>query len=145
MRHLDRIALEPGGSLRPWLHRIVINLAYDWVARRKRSAGPIELVVEKLATSPGLSPERVAERHEQDGIVAEAVAALPFKQRIVVILFYLHDMELNEIAEVLNLPEGTVKSRLYYARANLRARLESDARLARPAVLAYASTQPPVA
>jgi RNA polymerase sigma-70 factor (ECF subfamily) len=145
IRHLDRIVLEPGGSLRPWLHRIVINLAYDWSARRRRTAGPLDAVAERLAVSPGPSPERVAERREQDAVVAEAVAALPFKQRIVVILFYLHDMDLQEIATVLNLPEGTVKSRLYYARAGLRARLESDVRLERAAAFAYASAEPPVA
>jgi RNA polymerase sigma-70 factor (ECF subfamily) len=145
IRHLDRINLEPGGTLRPWLHRIVINLAYDWTARRSKAASPLDGMVERLAASPGLSPERLAERHEQDGVVAEAVAALPFKQRIVVILFYLHDMDLAEIAEELNLPEGTVKSRLYYARANLRSRLESDVRLARTHGFSYASAEPPVA
>jgi len=145
IRHLDRIDLAPGASLRPWLHRIVINLAYDWCARRVRSAGPLEAVVDKIAASSSLLPERVTERHEQEAVVAEAVAALPFKQRIVVILYYLHDMDLSEIAEVLNTPEGTVKSRLYYARAFLRAHLISDLRLSPVGAMSYASTEPPVA
>lgn len=145
IRHLDRIDLAAGASLRPWLHRIVINLAYDWSARRGRLTSPLDAVVERLAASSSLLPERVAERHEQEAVVAEAVAALPFKQRIVVILFYLHDMDLHEIAEVLNVPEGTVKSRLYYARSGLRSHLISDVRLSRAGALNYASTEPPVA
>ena len=62
-------------------------------------------------------------------LVAEAIEQLPFKQRIVVILFYLHDMDLIEIAELLDLPPGTVKSRLHYGRARLREQLSSDLRL----------------
>lgn len=145
IRHLDRIDLAPGASLRPWLHRIVINLAYDWSARRVRSASPLDAVVDRLAASSSLLPERVVERHEQEAVVAEAVAALPFRQRIVVILYYLHDMDLGEIAEVLSVPEGTVKSRLYYARAGLRARLTADVRLSPVGAMTYASTEPPVA
>ncbi len=145
IRHLDRIELARGASLRPWLHRIVINLAYDWSARRGRSAGPLDAVAEKIAASSSLLPERVAERHEQEAVVAEAVTALPFKQRIVVILYYLHDMDLSEIAEVLNVPEGTVKSRLYYARSGLREHLISDLRLSHVGAMSYASTEPPVA
>jgi RNA polymerase sigma-70 factor (ECF subfamily) len=145
IRHMDRIDLAPGGSLRPWLHRIVINLAYDWSARRARSNSPLDAVVDRLAVPSALLPDRVAERHEQEAVVAEAVATLPFKQRIVVILFYLHDMDLHEIAEVLNVPEGTVKSRLYYARTSLRAHLVTDARLSRAGVMTYATTEPPVA
>jgi DNA-directed RNA polymerase specialized sigma24 family protein len=55
-------------------------------------------------------------------------------------------MDLHEIAHVLNVPEGTVKSRLYYARAALRATLTADRRLATPrGALTYATSKPPVA
>ena len=72
-------------------------------------------------------------------MVGEAIAALPIKQRIVVILYYLHDMDLDEIAITLNLPPGTVKSRLYYGRARLRSRLEADLRLPGSLELSYAT------
>jgi RNA polymerase sigma-70 factor (ECF subfamily) len=144
-RHLDRIELETGASLRPWLHRIVINLAYDWAARRRRSAAPLESVLDRLATAGSLSPERQAERGEQSRVVDDAVAGLEFRHRIVIILYYLHDMDLSEIAELLNVPEGTVKSRLYYGRIKLRAVLENDVRLARRGGMRYATAQPPVA
>ena len=144
-RHMARIELQPGASLRPWLHRIVINLAYDWSARRKRLPGSIEGVRDFLATPSSLSPEHLAEQSEQSKVVMDAVQTLPFKHRIVVILYYLHDMDLQEISELLNLPDGTVKSRLYYGRSKLRAVLESDTRLASRGALRYASAQPPVA
>ena len=142
--HRIERALVNSGFVLP-SHRIVINLAYDWSARRVRSAGPLEAVVEKLASSSSLLPERVVERHEQESVVADAIASLPFKQRIVVILYYLHDMDLSEIAEVLSVPEGTVKSRLYYARGGVRAHLLSDSRLSPVGAMSYASTEPPVA
>jgi RNA polymerase sigma-70 factor (ECF subfamily) len=144
-RHLARIDLGPGASLRPWLHRIVINLAYDWTARRKRTATPLDSVLDRLATSGNLSPERLVERGEQSGIVDDAVSTLEFRQRIVIILYYLHDMDLSEISELLNVPEGTVKSRLFYGRIKLRAALESDRRLVRRGGMRYAPAQPPLA
>ncbi len=129
-RHLDRIRLEPGASLRPWLHRILINLIYDRSARLKRAASPLEHASQRLAPQAITSPERRTELRELERNVAEAVETLPFKQRIVVVLFYLHDMELAEIAETVGVPVGTVKSRLYYGRSNLRSALERDARVA---------------
>lgn len=136
-RHLARIRLESGTSLRPWLHRIVINLAYDWLARRRRAGSPVEGASESLVAS-GPSPERSAERLEESTAIEEAIDALPFKHRIVVILYYVHDMELVDIAAVLGLPEGTVKSRLYYGRAKLRAALAADRRLATHGAIGYA-------
>jgi RNA polymerase sigma-70 factor, ECF subfamily len=145
-RNLARISLEPGASLRPWLHRIVINLAYDWAARRRnRSTGSLDAVMELVAAPANLSPERYAERREQAALIDAAVAALSFKHRIVVILYYLHDMDLTEIATVLNVPEGTIKSRLYYGRAKLRDALETDRRVNRQGTVVYAPAARPLA
>jgi len=138
-RHLRRVTLDPGASLRPWLHRIVINLSYDWLARQRTAGGSIDGVVERWISRTAVSPEQEAEQHELERIIGDAIAGLPFKQRIVVVLFYLHDMDLIEISEILNLPPGTVKSRLFYGRARLRARLEADARLPEHMELGYAA------
>lgn len=141
-RHLDRVRLVEGASLRPWLHRILIRLVYDWSARRRDSAGPVESFVERLA-SPVLSPERRAEQREVAALVSEALADLPFKQRIVVVLYYLQDMDLGEIADTLGVPPGTVKSRLYYARARLREALAEDQRVPAGARLGSAGLEIP--
>lgn len=138
-RHIGHVQIPSGGSLGPWLHRILINLAYDWSARERRHGGPLDVVTERLLAAPGAaSPERQAEQREVQRIVGEAVEALPFKHRIVVILFYVQDMDLSEIAALLNVPPGTVKSRLYYARGRLRQLLENDARLPRGVEVTYA-------
>jgi RNA polymerase sigma-70 factor (ECF subfamily) len=98
-----------------------------------------------LSAPAHLSPERLAERREIARVVVEAVAALPFKHRIVIILYYLHDMDTSEISELLDLPDGTVKSRLYYGRAKLRASLETAPRGAAQGGVRYASAQSPLA
>jgi RNA polymerase sigma-70 factor (ECF subfamily) len=140
-RHVARIELAEGASLRPWLHRILVNLAYDWSARqRKHAASPLEGVVDKLVASPNLSPERHAAQSELQTIVADAIDQLPFKQQIVIILFYLHDMDLGEISAIVNVPPGTVKSRLYYGRARMRELLQDDERLPAQGVLRYVSS-----
>lgn len=129
-RHIGRVTVPEGGSLRAWLHRILINLVYDWTARRRSSmTESLEHVFDRLVTASSLSPERQTERHELAQVVDEAIDRLPFKQRVVVVLFYVHDMDLDEIAETLKIPPGTVKSRLYYARERLREQLLQDARL----------------
>jgi RNA polymerase sigma-70 factor (ECF subfamily) len=138
-RHLDRVRLVPGASLRPWLHRILINLTYDWAARQRRVAGLLDDPVERLA-APGLSLDRHAERGELQRVVADALECLPFQQRIVIVLFYLLEMDLQEIATTLNVPPGTVKSRLFYGRARLRQALLADRRLPAATEWGYVST-----
>lgn len=141
-RFLDRVRLAEGASLRPWLHRILIRLVYDRSARRRDTAGPMESFVERLS-SPLLSPERRAEQSELSRVVSEAIADLPFKQRIVVVLYYLQDMDLGEIADTLGVPPGTVKSRLYYARARLREALAEDRRVPAETALGPAGLELP--
>lgn len=129
-RHLHRVRLTEGASLRPWLHRILIHLVYDRSARKRPQTRPLEGVVERLAAVGSTSPERSAEQRELQRLMAEAIDDLPFKQRIVVVLYYLQDMDLAEISEATGVPAGTVKSRLFYARRRLRASLGQDRRLA---------------
>lgn len=126
-RHIGRVQLAEGASLRPWLHRIVVNLARDLAARRE-PAVTSDTELERFAIG-GPSLERTAERREVNRIVAEAVDRLPFDQRLVVVLFYTQDMDVEQIAATLGIPPGTVKSRLYYGRVRLRAALTEDVRL----------------
>jgi RNA polymerase sigma-70 factor (ECF subfamily) len=69
------------------------------------------------------SPEGAAERSELQRAVRSALDSLDFKQRVVLVLFYLQDFSVAEIAEILECPVGTVKSRLHYGRENLRRQL----------------------
>ncbi|MCD6554328.1 MAG: RNA polymerase subunit sigma-24 [Chloroflexi bacterium] len=125
--HIDRI--DSSLPLIPWLYRVTVNLSYNWVTRRKRWLTPLENVIDRLTTAPRTSPEQAVEEDELQRAVQEAIYSLNFEQRVVLILFYLSNFSIREIAYILDVPEGTVKSRLHYGRANLRQKLLGDRRL----------------
>ena len=100
IRALDRFdRRRPFG---PWLHRITVNRAIDWTrARQLRSE------VELGETLPASDPPRAP----RDDVLA-ALARLPPEHRAVIVLRYLLEFTPGEIAEALDLPRGTVNSRL---------------------------------
>jgi RNA polymerase sigma-70 factor, ECF subfamily len=100
VRALDRFdRRRPFG---PWLHRIVVNRAIDW-ARARRLRGEGELGPSVPASESGQSAELG---------VGEAIAALSPEHRAVIVLRYLLEYTPGEIADLLELPRGTVNSRL---------------------------------
>ncbi len=113
--------------LAPWLYRITVNLSYTWVTRRNRWGAPLEDFIEQLIGPVKYHPEPVAERNEELRVVQKAIDALAFSQRVVIVLYYLNDLSLQEIADILGCPVGTVKSRLHYGRENLRRLLSESA------------------
>ena len=116
--HADRIKTDV--PLGPWLYRVTVNLSYTWIQKHRRGIGSLEGVLGKLAMPLSMLPERLVERVEVRETVQRAIASLPLNHRIVVVLFYLEGLSLKEIAQILEVPEGTVKSRLHYARESLR-------------------------
>lgn len=115
--------------LAPWLYRVTVNLAYTWITRRKKRRVSLEALVDQLMTPSWHSPDQLAEHAEVQAQVRKAVSELQFNQRVVVVLHYLSGLSLDEIAVVLDCPVGTVKSRLYYARENLRRQLGETSRI----------------
>jgi RNA polymerase sigma-70 factor (ECF subfamily) len=109
--------------LPPWLYRVTVNLAYTWVARHKKRRVSLETVVDYLMSPARSTPDHVVEVAGVQEEVRQAIADLNFNQRVVVVLHYLNGLSLEDIAHILDCPVGTVKSRLYYARENLRHRL----------------------
>jgi RNA polymerase sigma-70 factor (ECF subfamily) len=100
VRSLDRFdRRRPFG---PWLHRIVVNRAIDWA--RARSLRREAELVEATASDPDPPRELPA--------LLVALAALPPEQRAVIVLRHLLEYTPGEIAELLELPRGTVNSRL---------------------------------
>lgn len=117
--HADSLRTdEPVG---PWLYRVAVNLSVDWLSHRQRWFGLISRLVERW-TAP-LRVDRIVEERELQEKVQRAIRTLPLAQQVVVVLYYLEGLSLKEIAEILEVPEGTVKSRLHYARKALREQL----------------------
>jgi RNA polymerase sigma-70 factor (ECF subfamily) len=106
-----------------WFDRIVANVCHDRL-RQYRKAGVMELD-EEIASLPQASdPFREALARDE---VGRLVRRLPADQQIVVGLRFWRDLSLEEIADRLQLPLGTVKSRLHYAMRTLRTQLDSEA------------------
>lgn len=119
--HADRIRTDV--PLGPWLCRVAVNLSYTWFEKYRRWVEPLEALMDHLTAPLHLLPEPAVEQIEVQERVQRAIEKLPLSQRTVVVLFYLEELSLKEIADILELPEGTVKSRLYYARESLKSLL----------------------
>ncbi len=104
----------------PWLYRVTINLTYSWINRAKRIMNLFQGAIEWVVSSPRQDTETVAESQEQSKILRRAIKNLPDSQRTVIILYYLEELSVSEVAYALDIAEGTVKSRLYYARKKLK-------------------------
>ncbi|MGD1996580.1 MAG: sigma-70 family RNA polymerase sigma factor [Anaerolineae bacterium] len=116
--HADCIQTDV--PLGPWLYRVAVNLSYTLVKKRQRYTGPLNGLFDRLKAPLHLLPEKQIERAEMREILQRAIKNLPVTHQVVVVLFYLEGLSLKEIAEVLEIPEGTVKSRLHYARESLK-------------------------
>lgn len=104
----------------PWLYRITVNLSYSWINKAKRWVSFFQGAIERLKAPSRRDPERATESREQRELVRRAINGLPDSHRVVVILYYLEGLSVNEVAYAVGVPEGTVKSRLYYAREKLK-------------------------
>jgi RNA polymerase sigma-70 factor (ECF subfamily) len=106
-----------------WLTRIAVNQAIDAYRREKRRRRVMEPLDERQAAPADVgSPaaERLVVRREMAERLAQAIAALPEKQRAVVLLRHREQLSLEEIGQILGLSLGTVKSSLHRALARLR-------------------------
>lgn len=119
-RFSDRV--DPQRPLEPWLCRVTANLSYTWV-RRRRWVRPLEDIAEWFVSEKTNTPHYIAEVDDEIQRVHKAIQALPLHQRVVVALYYLNDFSLQEISEILDIPVGTVKSRLHFARRVLKKQL----------------------
>lgn len=108
-REWDRV-----GSLdvpEAWVRRVLVNLLIDQQRRLQRD----RVLVERLGP-PGLVPEPVTDDEQWWG----AVRSLPDRQRAVITLHYLEDRSVREVADILEIAQGTVKATLSHARDRLR-------------------------
>ena len=107
-----------------WLTSIAVNACRSRIRKRKvRQTLSTALVALHLLKNQPPSPEQAAIQSEIDQSIWLAVDALDEKHRTPVILRYVHELNVPEIAEILHLSQGTIHSRLHYARQKLQAQL----------------------
>ena len=115
-----------------WLFRIVTNVYLDEKKRqRNRPHQSLEEIIELEEASvqrqiedPGPTPEVQVQRLESTELLQNAINSLPEYQRMMIVMYHTENRSDDEIAAILDLPIGTVKSRLNRARLSLRDKLE---------------------
>lgn len=115
-------SLRPKSSLRNWLYRIAVNTAIDMLRKDKRILpGAVDNMILN-DSKPG--PEAMVANYEQAEMVRKAIRSVPDASRAVLVLREYEGLSYREIADALDIPIGTVMSRLNYARKLLREKLE---------------------
>ncbi|MCS7167497.1 MAG: sigma-70 family RNA polymerase sigma factor [Gemmatales bacterium] len=118
-----------GAQFFTWLYRIAINHAVDWKRRCKPMRTLSEVNEERNSVEPAdpsllAHPDWQLQRLEEDERLQQALSQLSDEYRMVLILRDMDELSYEEIADVLNIPLGTVRSRLHRARLELRRLLE---------------------
>jgi RNA polymerase sigma-70 factor (ECF subfamily) len=127
LRALPRYRVEGPARFETWLYRVAVNRCRMHQRRARPPSADWDELAERLESSqPHHDPQAAAQQGEARRALWGAVDSLSDPHRIVILLRYLHDLPYKEIAQVLQISEGTVKSRLYTAHRQLQARLASD-------------------
>lgn len=104
----------------PWFYSIIANLSKTWLRRRQVAAKRnVSLEATDYFVSTEETPEDAVIEAETIGRLRQALARLDFNDREIIVLQHFRGMSYDEIAAVLDIPRGTVMSRLYYARKKL--------------------------
>lgn len=113
------IRLREPKRLNAWIYQIARAAVADRLRKQYRQP-PIESLVEPAMVDEGL------EQFEQTELIANSLSSLHPADREVVVLYYLEDLSLGEVAEACGIPNGTVKSRLHRARTIMRKAIEKE-------------------
>ncbi len=120
-RNLDSFRDESG--IKTWIIRITINTAKDYLkSAYSQKVVPMMEFKEDMITSDNDFEE--IENRDRDRVIRETVMTLPEAYREVLLCVYFHEMSVADTASALNIPDGTVKSRLARAREMLKTKLE---------------------
>jgi RNA polymerase sigma-70 factor (ECF subfamily) len=117
-------SFRPQSSLRNWLYRIAVNATLDVLRRRPEEA--LEDEAAQMVPDQEAGPEATLIEKERVALLQQAMRSLPEAARSVLVLREYGGLSYQEIANVLEVPVGTVMSRLNYARNRLRLLLKGD-------------------
>ena len=109
----------------PWFYTIIANLSRTWLKRRsRRDHKMVEIDDASYLLVSDANPERDMVKKEQVARLRKAIMKLSFDDREIITLQHFRGMSYEEIATLLDIPRGTVMSRLYYARKRLARLME---------------------
>lgn len=114
---------KPGAKFSTWIFAICYHACCDRLNRRKRYSNE-EFPADRADPAPG--PEQTAIASDEAHRLRDAIDRLPEKYRTVITLYHLQGKQYDEIAEVLNVPMGTVKTHLFRAKEHLRKMLTEE-------------------
>ena len=117
-------SFHPQSSLRNWLYRIAVNAVLDVLRRRPEET--LEDEAADMLVDQAAGPETALIEKERVALLQKALGSLPEAARSVLVLREYGGLSYQEIASVLDVPIGTVMSRLNYARNRLRERLKKQ-------------------
>jgi len=125
LRALD--SFREGAAFKTWLFSIAINVCRSRLRREKNRKRVLQ-VLQDLFRSQGKNepPEGRAAQNEADNQLWRVIQMLDEKHRIPLILRYFHDLPAADISQILNIPPGTIHSRLNHAREKLRVLLKEE-------------------
>ena len=130
--HLHRRNYRTGSKFSTWLFTIAANLAKNEIRRRKRRKNwtSLDEMQEQLQDAsmqfadPKANKEVDLEREQLSGVVGQAIATLPERYRVALVLRDIDGLAYEEISQILKIPGGTVRSRINRARLMLKRKLE---------------------
>jgi RNA polymerase sigma-70 factor (ECF subfamily) len=130
-RHLD--SFQGTSSFYTWLYRIVMNLGIDHVRKHRKVVewgddAPLDQAAGDrtlIPRMPDTNPSQTVVRRELSDKIRQALDTLPEYHRAVIVLREVEGMSYEEIAEVLNVPKGTIMSRLFHARRKMQDQLQT--------------------
>lgn len=115
--------LELKISFKAWVHAIAKRRSVDWIREQQRMRKRNRVLQSETAKTGEL--DEVPEPADEIDKIRAGLLKLPASKRIVLRMFYLENLSLREISKVLEIPEGTIKSRLFHARENLKEMINS--------------------
>ncbi len=114
-RHAGRF--ESRSSVSTWLIAIARNKALS--ARRRRTDAELDERIERTVADPTDNPQVVLEKKNRGELLRQALINLSPKHREIIDLVYYHEKSIDEVAQILEVPSATVKTRMFYARQKL--------------------------
>lgn len=116
----DIRGLKDAAAFPTWAYRITSNKCHDWIRRQRRR----RRADKAYAEGADRVESQARDAHPRSADLEEALKRLPGRDRAILSLRYEEEFDVAEIAKILQIPSGTVKSRLHYARKRLRKYLE---------------------